>query len=95
MRKYEAVYIIRPDVDEAAVEAVVAKVNDTIANNAGTVEQTDKWGLKKLAYEINDYREGSYVVVTFNGDNSTVKALDYVTKVSDAILRCMTIRVDE
>lgn len=95
MRKYEAVYIIRPDMDEAAIEAVVAKVNDTIANNAGTVEQTDKWGLKKLAYEINDYREGSYVVVTFNGDNSTVKALDYVTKVSDAILRCMTIRVDE
>lgn len=95
MRKYEAVYIIRPDVDEAAIEAVVAKVNDTIANNAGTVEQTDKWGLKKLAYEINDYREGSYVVVTFNGDNTTVKALDYVTKVSDAILRCMTIRVDE
>lgn len=95
MRKYEAVYIIRPDVDEAAIEAVVAKVNDTIANNAGTVEQTDKWGLKKLAYEINDYREGSYVVVTFNGDNTTVKALDYVTKVSDSILRCMTIRVDE
>lgn len=95
MRKYEAVYIIRPDMDEAAIESVVAKVNDTIANNAGTVEQTDKWGLKKLAYEINDYREGSYVVVTFNGDNSTVKALDYVTKVSDAILRCMTIRVDE
>jgi small subunit ribosomal protein S6 len=95
MRKYETVYILRPDLDEATVEAMVAKMNDTITANAGTVEQTDKWGLKKLAYAINDYREGSYVVVNFTGDNTAVKALDYVAKVSDAILRCMTIRIDE
>ena len=49
MRKYETVYILRPDLDEATVEAMVAKMNDTITANAGTVEQTDKWGRKKLA----------------------------------------------
>ncbi len=95
MRKYEMVYILRPDMDEAATEAAIAKVNDTIANNAGTLEQEDKWGLKKLAYEINDYREGYYVVATFNGNIDTVKSLDYLAKVSDTMLRHMVIRIDE
>ena len=95
MRKYETVYIIRPDMDEAACDAVIAKIDETITANGGAVEQTDKWGLKKLAYAINDYREGSYVVVTFNADNAVIKALDYVFKVNDAILRYLVIRVDE
>ena len=63
MRKYETVYILRPDLDEATSEAAIAKVEDTIKSNGGEVEKTDKWGIKKLAYEIQDYNEGSYVVV--------------------------------
>lgn len=95
MRKYETVYILRPDLDEAAAEAAVAKVEETIKGNGGEVEKTDKWGIKKLAYEIQDYTEGSYVVVNFTGDNATVDALDYVYKVSDAIIRSIVIRVEE
>lgn len=95
MRKYETVYILRPDLDEAAAEAAVAKVEETIKNNGGEVEKTDKWGIKKLAYEIQDYTEGSYVVVNFTGDNATVDALDYVYKVSDTIIRSIVIRVEE
>lgn len=95
MRKYETVYILRPDLDEAASEAAIAKVEDTIKSNGGEVEKTDKWGIKKLAYEIRDYNEGSYVVVNFTGDNATVKALDYVYKVSDTIIRSIVIRVEE
>lgn len=95
MRKYETVYILRPDLDEAAIEAAVAKVEETITNNGGEVEKTDKWGLKKLAYLIQDFAEGYYVVVNFNGENATVDALDYVYKVSNVIIRSIVIRVEE
>ena len=95
MRKYETVYILRPDLDEAATEAAVAKVEETIKNNGVEVEMTDKWGIKKLAYEIKDYTEGNYVVVNFTGDNATVDALDYVYKVSDTIIRSIVIREEE
>lgn len=95
MRKYETVYILRPDLDEAAIEAAVAKVEDTIKNNGGEIEKTDKWGLKKLAYLIEDFTEGYYVVDYFNGENATVDALDYVYKVSDNIIRSIVIKVEE
>ncbi len=95
MRKYETIYILRPDLDEAASEAAIAKVEETIAANGGEVEKTDRWGLKKLAYEVKDYSEGIYVLVNFNGTHETVKALDYVYKVSDAIIRNIVIRVEE
>ncbi len=95
MRKYETVYVLRPDLDEAANEAAIQKVADVIAANGGEIEKTDKWGLKKLAYMINDYSEGYYVVVNFNGNNDTVKALDYVYKVSDTIIRSIVIRPEE
>lgn len=95
MRKYETVYILRPDIDEATADAAIAKVEETITNNGGAVEKTDKWGLKKLAYEVRDFSEGSYVVVNFTGVNDTVDALEYVYKVSDIIIRSLVIRVEE
>ncbi len=95
MRKYETVYILRPDLDEAATEAAIVKVEETITSNGGAVEKTDKWGLKKLAYEVKDFNDGYYVVVDFTGVTETIKALDYVFKVSDTVIRSLVIRVDE
>lgn len=95
MRKYETIYILRPDIDEATAEATVQKVEQTIVENGGTIEKTDNWGLKKLAYEIQDYSEGTYVVVNFTGKVEIINALDYVYKVSDVIIRSMTVREEE
>ncbi len=95
MRKYETIYILRPDLDEAATEVAIAKVEETIANNGGAVEKTDKWGLKKLAYEVKDFSEGIYVLVNFEGTLETVNALNYVYKVSDTIIRNIVVRVEE
>lgn len=95
MRKYETVYILRPDLDEAASQAAVEKIEETITSNGGTVEKIDKWGVKKLAYEIKDYSEGSYVVVNFSGENDTINALEYVYKVSDTVISSIVVRADE
>ncbi len=94
MRKYETVYILRPDLDEAAVEAVNQSVAQAITENGGVIEKTDNWGVKKLAYEIQDYTEGVYVVINYSAE-SNIEALEYVYKVSDSIMRSIIVRVDE
>ena len=94
MREYEVMYIVKP-VEEEAFEALVAKFDNLITANGGTVEKTDRWGKKRLAYEIKDFVDGIYVLVTFQGDGKTVKELDRVMKITDEILRHMIIKKGE
>ena len=91
---YEVMYIVKPVEDEAC-EAVVAKFEKLITANGGNVEKTDRWGKRRLAYEIQDLNEGIYVLVTFQADAAAVKELDRVMKITDEVLRHMIIRKGE
>lgn len=95
MRNYEMMYVVKPDLDEEKLAAVVEKFNGLIAANGGEVVTSDKWGKRRLAYEINDYREGIYILVNFKGEAGTAQELDRVMKITDEILRFMIIRKDE
>lgn len=94
MKNYEVMYIVKP-VEEEAFEAIVTKFDNLISSNGGTVEKTDRWGKKRLAYEIKDFVDGIYVLVTFNADAKAIKELDRVMKITDEILRHMIIRKGE
>lgn len=87
MRLYELMYIIRPDLDEEATNGVVDKFDQLIASNGGEVVNTNRWGKRRLAYEINDYREGVYILEQFKGEPATEKELERVMKLTDTILR--------
>ena len=89
MRDYEIMYIIKPDLEEEKVQAVVDKFSTLITDNKGEIVTADKWGKRRLAYEIKDYREGIYILVNFKGEPGTVKELDRLMKISDDILRFM------
>jgi small subunit ribosomal protein S6 len=91
---YEVMYIVKP-IEEAAFETIVKKFDDLLAANGATVEKTDRWGKKRLAYEIKDFVDGIYVLVTFQADGKTVKELDRVMKITDEILRHMIIKKGE
>ncbi|MBR2139388.1 MAG: 30S ribosomal protein S6 [Phascolarctobacterium sp.] len=92
MKSYEIMYIVKPMEDDA-FETIVSKFNELIAQNGGIVEKTDRWGKKRLAYEIQDFNEGLYVLVTFSAEPACVKELDRVMKIStNDILRHMIIR---
>jgi len=91
---YEVMYIVKP-IEETAFEAIVKKFDDLLAANGATVEKTDRWGKKRLAYEIKDFVDGIYVLVTFQADGKTVKELDRVMKITDEILRHMIIKKGE
>lgn len=61
MRQYELILIVQPDLDEEPTKGVIDRVKNMITDNGGEVLKEDLWGSKKLAYEINDFREGFYV----------------------------------
>ncbi|REK72017.1 30S ribosomal protein S6 [Paenibacillus paeoniae] len=91
MRKYEVMYIIRPDVEQENVQALVDKFNGIISNG-GEVTKTDVIGKRRLAYEINKLRDGYFVLVHFNATTEVVNELDRIMKISDEVIRTLIVR---
>ncbi|MHB0884809.1 MAG: 30S ribosomal protein S6 [Bacillota bacterium] len=92
MRKYEVMYIIRPDLDEEQTTAVIEKFQNLLINQGATVTKTEKWGKRRLSYELKGYLEGQYVVVQFESEPGAAAELERVMKITDEIVREMVIR---
>ncbi|ANS76441.1 30S ribosomal protein S6 [Paenibacillus yonginensis] len=86
MRKYEVMYIIRPDVEQEAVQAAVEKFQGII-QNGGEITKHDVMGKRRLAYEINKFRDGVYVLVNFTATPDVVNELERIMKISDEVIR--------
>jgi small subunit ribosomal protein S6 len=86
-------YIIRP-VEDETIDAVVAKFEKLLTDNGATIDKTDRWGKRKLAYPIDDLAEGYYVLVEFSAEPAAVKELDRVMKITDEVMRHMIIKKD-
>ncbi|AJY74876.1 30S ribosomal protein S6 [Paenibacillus beijingensis] len=91
MRKYEVMYIIRPDVEQENVQAIVDKFNGIISNG-GEVTKTDVIGKRRLAYEINKIRDGIYVLVHFTAPAEVVSELDRIMKITDEVIRSLIVK---
>lgn len=95
MRKYETIFILRPDLDEEKTTETVEKFKSVIEGNGGEIASLDKWGKRRLAYEINHIREGFYVVSKFKAEPAAASELDRVLKISDDVIRHIIVREDE
>jgi len=95
LRAYELMYVIRPDLDDEAANAVVERFNGIITNNGGEVESATRWGRRRLAYEVKKFREGLYMLVLFKGEPAVERELERLMKISDEVIRFMVIRRDE
>jgi small subunit ribosomal protein S6 len=95
MRKYEVMFIVRPDVSEEDVDKVIGQMESAVTATGGTVEKVERMGRRKLAYRVSRYREGVYVLFTLEGSGDTVKEFERRLKVSDAVVKFLTVRVDE
>lgn len=91
MRKYEVMYIIRTDIEPEATQAVTEKFQGII-NNGGEITKHEVMGKRRLAYEINKFRDGVYVLVDFNATAEVVAELDRVMKISDEIIRYLIVK---
>lgn len=94
-KQYELVYIASPDATEDQLTELQTLVEGIITKANGTIEKTDVWGRRRLAYQIGRHKEGHYVVLLFSFDGELVKELDRRLKVNDTIIRHLVVRVDE
>ena len=94
-RQYELVYIVSPDATEQAIADLHTQVEQTVQRFNGTLDKTENWGRRKLAYEIGKAREGTYVVETISGSGELMKEIDRRLRVTDTIIRHLIVRVDE
>ena len=95
MRIYEELFIARPDAPDEEVDQFVEQLSGQLTNLGATVDKVEKWGKRKLAYKVGKYREGAYVLVQFSGGPETVKELERRLRVSDLVLKFLTVRIDE
>ncbi|WP_067840414.1 30S ribosomal protein S6 [Amphibacillus sediminis] len=95
MRNYEIMYIIRPNIEDEAKTAVIERFNSILTENGAEDIKVDEKGKKRLAYEINDFRDGYYVVLNFKGDEKAINEFDRLAKFSDDIIRHIAIREDD
>lgn len=94
MNKYESVIIIDPSLDEQGTKAVITKFTDLI-NSDGKVENVEDMGRRKLAYEIDKKTEGYYVVYTFEANPEFIKELERIYRITDSIMKFLTIRKED
>ncbi|MGE5590261.1 MAG: 30S ribosomal protein S6 [Bacillota bacterium] len=95
MRNYELMFIIKPDLEEEATAALVDKYTNLITEQGGTVANVDKWGKRRLAYEVGGYNDGYYVIVNFQAEPQASKEVERVLKISDDVIKHMVIKLDD
>jgi len=95
VRQYELVYIVPPETTEEALAELHTQIVAVTDRFGATVEKTENWGRRKLAYEIAGHREGVYVLEVINGPGAMTAELDRRLRVFDNVIRHMVVRVDE
>lgn len=95
-RQYDLIFICRPDTPEADVDKVIATLEHAATEKGGKIETLNKWGRRRLAYRVHKLREGYYVhMVVKSSHGEVVKELERRLKVSDAVIKYLTVRMDE
>ncbi|NJC98161.1 MAG: 30S ribosomal protein S6 [Anaerolineales bacterium] len=89
MRKYELVCIIQPDLDETAFKGAVERVQGWVSETGGSVDKTEIWGRRKLAYPIRKQREGQYVLMNLTIDPKSTSELERNIRFLEPVLRHM------
>jgi small subunit ribosomal protein S6 len=94
-RKYELVYVVSPEASDDQVTDLHNQVDAIVQRIGGSIERTENWGRRRLAYEIGRHKEGTYVLEVLHGTGELVKEIDRRLKVTDLIIRHLVVRVDE
>jgi small subunit ribosomal protein S6 len=95
MKKYEIMYIIRPNMEEEAQKALVERFTNVLTENGAEVTNVKEWGKRRLAYEINDFRDGIYMLVNVNSEAPAVQEFDRLAKISEDIIRHIIVKEQE
>lgn len=92
MKRYEVVVIVKSDLTEEDITALIDRCQAIITDRKGVIAKVDKWGKRRLAYEINKQKDGFYFLIDFAGDGPIVAELERNFKIDDRILKFMTVK---
>jgi small subunit ribosomal protein S6 len=95
MRKYETIFIAKPDLGEDETKGISEKVQEIIANMKGECQRLEDWGIRKLAYPINKCVRGRYFYVNFSGSAPLIAELERRLRLDDKILRYQSVKLDK
>jgi small subunit ribosomal protein S6 len=87
LRKYEVMLILPPEADDKVVQGVTDRISQVLEAQGGKVGAVNKWGKRRLAFEIRRQSEGFYIVAEFEAEPETVKELDRVLALVDDVIR--------
>lgn len=92
MRKYEIMYVIRPTVLEDDRKALIAEMNKIFEDNGSAVMKVDEWGMRDLAYEIEDFNKGYYVVLDVNSTDEARREFERIVRIKEDIIRHIVVK---
>ena len=95
MRKYEIIFVVKPDVTEEDIGKLITQMEGVVTGAGGTIDKVEKMGRRRLAYRVARQREGFYILFLASGSGDMVKEFERRLKVADAVIKYMTVRVDE
>lgn len=95
MRTYEELFIVKPDAPEEEVDAYLGQVKEIITGHNGEITKEEKWGVRKLAYKVQKYAEGHYILLEFSADPDTIQEIERRMRVADLVIKYITVRTDE
>jgi small subunit ribosomal protein S6 len=95
VRQYETMFIIDPDFETDAINELVEKFKGLIQDQGGQIDGVDEWGKRRLAYPINDRREGYYFLINFTASPETAQDLERVFKITNGLLRYLIVKKEK
>jgi small subunit ribosomal protein S6 len=93
MRRYETIFIVRSNIAEDEIDAVINKTSSIIEGDGGIIIRIDKWGLKKLAYLIKKESQGYYVYLDYASIPASVSEIERIFRIDDKVLKYLTIKL--
>lgn len=95
MKRYETTYLLRPNLGEDQFAEIIERTGNIVRNDGGAVINLERWGTRKLAYEINKETSGHYIYFDYAAPGSTVQELERIFRIDDRVLRYLTIKLAE
>ncbi len=95
MNFYESIFIVRPSLSDEEIAKFTEKVKGVIGQGGGMVQKIENWGKKKLAYEVQNEKKGTYVFLFFQSDGKVISELERAYRLDDAIMKFLTVKLDK
>jgi len=96
MRKYEVMFIVRPDLEEEQIKTVAENMKNVLTGNGASIKEEKPMGQRELAYEINKYKTGYYFLyVVESNDSKATEEFDRIAGISEDVIRSLIVRVED